>query len=283
MNEKIIANSVDVASAPDEIKILPLGYVHSQKGNFLVDDESVRQILKHFNERKIDMVIDYEHQTMHNTEAPASGWIKSLHKADDAIVAKVEWTKKATEYLKNKEYKYLSPVVTIKPKDHRVNSIHSVALTNAPAIDGMFAIVNSSSNGQDDLALFLKTLKNLFGLPDDTGTAEVLSYIRELVKSEQSAKSEISSMKSDLEEQEIQDAVMYALKEGKISAHMKKSAENMARNNLELFKEYIANSPQLVPMGKMELKDSSSNKSKYASKVNELLGLTDDEVQKYNR
>ena len=102
---------VEVSGVPSEIKILPLGRVHSQKGDFTVDDESVELIRKQFKDRKLDLVIDYEHQTLADVQAPAGGWIKDIYKGDDALIAKVEWTPKATEYLKNKEYRYLSPVV----------------------------------------------------------------------------------------------------------------------------------------------------------------------------
>jgi len=46
-------------------------------------------------------------------------------------------------YLKNREYKYLSPVVLVRKKDHKALQLHSVALTNPPAINGMVPIVNS--------------------------------------------------------------------------------------------------------------------------------------------
>ena len=42
---------VDVEGVPEEIKILPLGHVHSQKGDFEVDDESVELIRKQFKSR----------------------------------------------------------------------------------------------------------------------------------------------------------------------------------------------------------------------------------------
>ena len=51
---------VDVEGVPEEIKILPLGHVHSQKGDFEVDDESVELIRKQFKSRKLDLVIDYD-------------------------------------------------------------------------------------------------------------------------------------------------------------------------------------------------------------------------------
>ena len=86
---------VTVDGVPNEIKILPLGMVHSQRGDFQVDDESVEMIRSHFKERKLDLVIDYEHQTLQDIQAPAGGWIKDIYKGEDALIAKVEWTQKA--------------------------------------------------------------------------------------------------------------------------------------------------------------------------------------------
>ena len=143
---KLIAcagQGVELSGVPKEIKILPLGRVHSQKGDFNVDEESFELIRKQFKDRKLDLVIDYEHQTLADVQAPAGGWIKDLYKGEDAIIAKVEWTEKAAEYLKNREYRYLSPVVLVRKRDQKATAIHSVALTNTPAIDGMFALVNS--------------------------------------------------------------------------------------------------------------------------------------------
>ena len=138
------ADPASLEGVPREVKILPLGRVQSMKGTFEVDDESCRTIMAQFKGRHLDLVIDYEHQTLKDVQAPAGGWIKDIYKGDDALVAKVEWTPKAQEYLKNREYRYLSPVVTVRRKDRKAIGLHSVALTNTPAIDGMFAIVNSA-------------------------------------------------------------------------------------------------------------------------------------------
>lgn len=119
------AGTIDLSGAPEEIKILPLGEVKSTKGTFLVDDASVDMILKSFKDRKIDLVVDYEHQTLLNVQAPASGWITELRKGADAIIGKVQWTQKAKEYLKNREYRYLSPTIMVR-KDRRVSAVSSV-------------------------------------------------------------------------------------------------------------------------------------------------------------
>lgn len=167
--------AVTVDGVPEEIRILPLGHVNSQKGDFYVDDESVELIRKQFKGRRLDLPIDYEHQTLRDVQAPAGGWIKDIYKGEDAVVAKVSWTDRAKEYLKNREYRYLSPVVITRKSDRKVVALHSAALTNTPAIDGMFAIVNSMGlsdikdafdDKEDEEKMDLKKLAALLGLPE---------------------------------------------------------------------------------------------------------------------
>lgn len=179
------AEATELCGVPTEIKILPLGRVHSQKGDFTVDDESFELIKKQFKDRKLDLVIDYEHQTLADVQAPAGGWIKDLYKGEDAILAKVEWTPRAAEYLKNKEYKYLSPVVMVRKRDQKATAIHSVALTNTPAIDGMFALMNSLDI-EDFLeggnTMDLKELANALGLPETATEEEIKKAVEDAAK-----------------------------------------------------------------------------------------------------
>lgn len=182
---------VEVSGVPNEIKILPLGRVHSQKGDFTVDDESVELIRKQFKDRKLDLVIDYEHQTLADVQAPAGGWIKDIYKGDDALIAKVEWTPKATEYLKNKEYRYLSPVVMVRKRDQKATALHSVALTNTPAIDGMFPVVNSltiEDYSEGGTTMDLKEIAKALGLPETATEEEVEKAIEEAGKAAQKIK-----------------------------------------------------------------------------------------------
>lgn len=187
------AEEVALDGVPEEIKLLPLGMVHNQKMDFKVDDESCEMIIRQFKGRRLDLVIDYEHQTLENIQAPAGGWIKDIWKGTDALVAKVEWTPKAKEYLLNKEYRYLSPVVMVRKNDRKAVSIHSVALTNTPAIDGMFAIVNSAgfpaeeiekekpNQGGNDMEL-LQKLAELLGLPAEATEEDIIKAIEALIK-----------------------------------------------------------------------------------------------------
>lgn len=185
---KLIAcagEGIELSGVPTEIKILPLGRVHSQKGDFNVDEESFELIRKQFKDRKLDLVIDYEHQTLSDVQAPAGGWIKELYKGEDAIIAKVEWTAKAAEYLKNKEYRYLSPVVLVRKRDQKATAIHSVALTNTPAIDGMFALVNSldiEDISEGGNIMDLKELAKALGLPETATEEEIKKTVEDAAK-----------------------------------------------------------------------------------------------------
>ena len=43
--------------------------------------------------------------------------IRDRYPGEDALMARVEWTPKGREYIANKEYRYLSPVVLVKKAD----------------------------------------------------------------------------------------------------------------------------------------------------------------------
>lgn len=181
-------SGIDVSGVPDEIRLLPMGHVKSSKGDFEVDAQSVASIIQQFKARKLDLVIDYEHQTLEDVQAPASGWIKDLYPGTDALMAKVEWTEKGREYIANKEYKYLSPVVLVTKKDHRAVILHSAALTNTPAIDGMYAIINSddlsieNAEEKENNIMELEKLIKLLGLENDATEEDILTKLSELME-----------------------------------------------------------------------------------------------------
>ena len=98
-----------------------------------MDEESLRLMKAEIARHGVDVVVDYEHQTLDGVQAPAAGWVKELSIQDGHIVAKVEWTDRAAEYLKNREYRYLSPVITVRKLDGKATGLHSLASTNTPA------------------------------------------------------------------------------------------------------------------------------------------------------
>ena len=58
----IYALTNDIGQCPEEVKILPVGTVNSEKGDFIVDHESYKEMKAEMQRRGIDIVIDYEHR-----------------------------------------------------------------------------------------------------------------------------------------------------------------------------------------------------------------------------
>ena len=180
---------VDVSGAPEVIAILPLGYVKSSKGDFTVDTESLEAMKAQIAQRGVDLVVDYEHQTLHGVQAPAAGWVKELVLKDGAIMARVEWTPTAGQYLANREYRYLSPVVTVRKSDKKAIGLHSLALTNTPAIEGMIPIVNSSTyEGGQDYMEFVKMIGQMLGLAETATEEEITAALKQLLDQVKAAK-----------------------------------------------------------------------------------------------
>jgi len=163
-----VASAIDPSvikpNALSKIRVVPWGQVQSTHGQFVLDDLAIDKTINAFEAHGVDLPIDYEHQTMGgefsspNGQAPAAGWIKRLyHTAPDAgqnqagLWAEVEWTEAAKQRLAAKEYRYLSPVVLMRKSDRRVIGLHSVGLTNKPAIVGMTPLVNKDNSASEHL------------------------------------------------------------------------------------------------------------------------------------
>ena len=178
----IIASTQKVDGVPEVIQLLPFGDISSTKGDFKVDAESYQLMCSAMQKHGVDIVVDYEHQTLSGGKAPAAGWIKELILADDRIDARVEWTPEAARYLANGEYRYTSPVLLARKTDGKAVKLLSLALTNTPAIDGMHPIINSDlfEEGDDDTMEFLKKLAELLGLTEAATEDEVVTALTAL-------------------------------------------------------------------------------------------------------
>jgi len=157
-----------------------------EQGRFAFDEEAADEVIADFAKRGKDVVVDYEHQTLSGNEAPAAGWIRALAKTAAGLVAKVEWTARAAERLKGREYRYHSPVLHIH--GGRPYRLHSVALTNHPALHGYPALVADDDKPKTPEATpmneHLKKIATLLGVTvvaladgkeDEKGTAEAVS------------------------------------------------------------------------------------------------------------
>ncbi len=244
---------------------------------------------------------------MQDVQAPAAGWIKDLILKQDGVYASVEWTEKAAQYLAAKEYRYLSPVVSVRESDRKALLLHSAALTNTPAIDGMTAIVNSvkagsfsktpvdgmegdadklppESNepGADDPAEFIKGLCAMLQLPDDAPLSDIENRLAELLQGQAALKLEVNSLRFEAHKYKAEEAVTMALKTGKLMPYQKDWAFRSAMSQLEAFKDWAETAPQVVPMGEIVYEPLTLKARSPRSRAHELLGLSAEDIRRYS-
>jgi phage I-like protein len=181
------------------IQIFPAGEFNAPNGASIggsgpwhIDEAAATALIERAKQRKNDIVIDYEHQTLNAAKngmpAPAFGWIKAdslLWVAGKGLmVSNPEWTEEGQSYIDGKKYKYLSPVFSFDKKTGQVLDLFQVALTNNPAIHGMDDLVMAAAtvqllqNNHEDSFMNeeeRKALAKKLGLPADATVEEVMA------------------------------------------------------------------------------------------------------------
>lgn len=168
------------SAAPKWIRVLPAGQVRTVSyPPFQVDRGVMDRIIAAYKASGLDVVVDFEHQTLGGQwsspdgTAPAGGWIKDMEPRDDGLWALVEWTERGGRAVAAREYRYLSPVLLPGKAPAR---LHSVALTNTPEIRGMAPLVAKNINEENGM----KTLRELLGLPADATDEQVQTTVQAL-------------------------------------------------------------------------------------------------------
>lgn len=317
----VLANEIG-GQVPDWIQLMPSGLVHSTKGDFTVDQEGMQDIKNLFASRGNDIVIDYEHQTLDGGEAPAAGWIKELQDRQDGLWAKVDWTERAKGYLANKEYRYLSPVVMVRKADNKAVALHSVGLTNTPAMSGVRPIVNKQQIKEEQSMKFLEELATTLGvgqaeeaavlaaakalkdqgqlpahkevlslldLKDGASLADIKGKIIALSNPTGYVKAEeFRSLQDKLAARDRDELVSRAMTEGKITPAQKTWAEQYALKDQEGFKAFIEQAPQVVPLGSTGASGGRDRQKtdvpdEQQMVVNKMLGISDEDFKKYGQ
>lgn len=238
---------------PTRVRIAPWGEVDSTSGRFIVDEESAQLVVEAFKRHETDLPIDYEHQTLGGAyasptgQAPAAGWIKRLEVVpNDGIYADVEWTAPALRQLADKQYRYLSPVALVRKSDRKLIGIHSVALTNKPAIAGMDPLVNRADI-QADTETALQSLRDHLQLEADSDIGTILV----------AADRRFDALHRDHELREAEEQVRRAVRSGKVTPAQREFAVRLALHDSELFDEWIRTTPVVIPLGRTAPPDTT--------------------------
>ncbi len=266
------------APVPKRVLLVPWGEVSSASGTFVLDEDAAHVTLSAFESHGTDLPIDYEHQTLGGEyssptgQAPAAGWITKLTPVspDDAgrdgrpavpgLWADVTWTGEGAERLAHREYRYLSPVALIRRTDRRLVGLHSVALTNKPAIVGMRPVVNriSASCGANEGA-HLKALRIALSLEGDADASVVLraavGRIRELERAEAQRRAE--------------ERVTSAMSDGKLTPAQRAWALSLAQRDPAEFDRWAADAPCVVLTGRLSSPEGAGHCAAGAGRIAE--------------
>ncbi|MCV9966353.1 phage protease [Pararhizobium sp. BT-229] len=202
MTNTAILNSIDLPGAigTDNIQwvhILPAGESYSRDGRGpwkLANPQAVLAATQAYH-RNTKMVVDYDHQTVFAAvpkvggNAPAAGWVVETESRGDGIWAKVEWTAAAAQKIREKTYRYISPVFRHLASGEIV-SILNVALTNTPALE-LTAL--AAAEISMDLEAQMAGLRALLGLPTTADYGAISAAISAL----QAAQAATASVKPD--------------------------------------------------------------------------------------
>jgi len=193
------AFTADVGDGLKTVRLVPDGITESTNGEFALDAEAAALMIEGFDRQGVELVIDFEHQTLGgaysapNGQAPAAGWITKLwYERDRGVLALVRWNPKTRDAIREGSYGYVSPVLIIRKTDGKAIGLHSAAVTNRPAIPRLERLAASQNAGTETETMTIETsvhpiiaeLAGLIGMPvksDTTGTA-VLTACRDKFK-----------------------------------------------------------------------------------------------------
>lgn len=209
--------------ANGRIQLFPFGWFYPQdgrNGGWYVDDSNGYQLADDINNLKIQLMIDYEHQTLYVAENgrgnPAAGWmVKAEYISGQGIFVEVKWTEKATTEIKNGEYRYLSPLF-LADKSGRVIKVLNAALTNRPALHNLAEVVATSSQfahylePSEDNSKMKELLIKLFALSATATDAEIEAELTALSAAKGDSKVALKDVYAALKNAETEKVALSA-------------------------------------------------------------------------
>ena len=222
--------------APEWIRVAPYGSWHHPKaGNFTVGRDQAEQMVANHAQLGIDIVVDFEHQTLTGAKAPAAGWIKQLEARDDGLWARVEWTDEARHMVEAKQYRYYSPVFDFRSRDARSGkrvgvALHSLALTNTPLLARDIPPLAAKLSTESDLIFLsaapaarsdimpLKAIAVSLGLAEDADADAIRAKVQEVLAQPSELNAAIVALKAEHEKAKADVATLQAENDGLVAA-----------------------------------------------------------------
>lgn len=289
----------EVKGSASEFRVLPAGIFTARDGRpAIVDgrptgvphwrmDGQIAAKLSSLVERDgLELVIDYEHQTLTGKEAPAAGWWKQLEwrEGDGLYVVAARWTPRAKNYLDGEEYKYISPVFDYD-RTGAPTRLRHIAITNDPglghqpglqaALSAKFSAAPTNQETDMDLLTRLLAVLNLNAATTEEQAVTAIAALK--VKADQATtletqvaslknatpdpaqyvpvatvtalQGELATLKNAAVEREVEEEVSAGMKAGKLLPAQEGWARDLGKSNLAALKSFIKDAPVVMKPG----------------------------------
>jgi hypothetical protein len=171
------------------VHALPIGeFEHPVYGKMNFTPERVQKFAASVKGRVrgIDLDVDYDHKE-HGGQA--AGWVRDADVRPDGLYLQVEWTPRASEAIKNREYRYFSPEFDDTWKDaggtEHQDVLFGGALTNRPFLKDLLPvnlseITTNAKKANEGGQMGPEQIRELLGLGTDATDEQVTAKIAEL-------------------------------------------------------------------------------------------------------
>lgn len=282
-----VSAALTPAEPPTEWLLLPLGelrarWVGGQEATFRVDDAAITAILAGYLTGGHDLSLDYNHaqfddRPRNDRDMRSAGSFDLERRRDGLWMVNIQWTSDAADYLRRREYRYLSPTFSVD-EDGRIVALHNVALTPNPATLGALPLVASSypPGGAGEEITLDPALLTLVGLAADTPTPQVHVRLATLANFERSVletlsvttrddamaaieagqeatrlTTELTARVDELETAaaaaEREQVLSDARRDGRLSVAQCADGGWARTVNLDVLKAFLASAPRIVP------------------------------------
>lgn len=158
--EAIAPMEGDPSNGSQPFEILRAGeYDHTSFGKVNVTQKDLDIAIENFRksyQNGAEIPVDYDHSFRRNGTSTAAGWFTDLFRKGGSLFARVKWTDKAAELIRNGEFKYFSPEFTARYKDEFGNdhgfAILAGGLTNRPFLRGITEVSLSEASVEEEVA-----------------------------------------------------------------------------------------------------------------------------------
>ena len=239
-----------------DFQVIPSGKFRAVDGRPICGAWEVKnpvELLNNIKNRKKPFVVDYEHQTLNAVQngmpAPAAGKVSPLNfewRESGLWALQPQWTEKAKDYLRNGEYSEISPVIYYDEETGEVLGLHSIALTNDPALHDLASVSlkrlldleenNVIDNEPDDRiqkVSILEQILEMLYLPKDSTDDVILKTLSDVLADKKRLESAVEETVAEPSNETMQVAAN-SLAMGSLTKKIESLTKQLEKRDAEL-------------------------------------------------